>query len=221
MYRKDRTSLTLIPVFQYTAILSMLMTWMMFAVPAHAEDHKEEVTEVEKFVQEVADTGITKVSDKKNNQSQRAKIMRDILHSSFSVKTIARFSLGQAWRSATKEQQTEYLKLFEEMIIKTYAERFKEYSGQKLQVTGYTPANKYDTVVHSVIIDDSELKSTDNIRVDWRVRSRKGKTRIIDIIVEGISMSITQRSDFESVIQKGGGDIEALLESMRDQMSNK
>ena len=217
MYQNGRKKLTILPVFYYTATLAMVLAWMSLATPAQATEQKE-ITKIERFVQDMADDAIKKLTDKEASNQKRKKMMRKILNTSFSVKTIARFALGQFWRSATKEQKDEYLSLFEGMIITTYADRFKEYSGQKLQVTGITNVNRYDTMVHSQIVPDNAKKSNDNIRVDWRVRNRKGKTLIIDIIVEGISMSVTQRSDFESVIQKGGGDIESLLASMRIQM---
>jgi len=53
------------------------------------------------------------------------------------------------------------------------------------------------------------------VKVDWRVRNSNGTLQIIDVVIEGVSMSLTQRSDFSSVIQRGGGNVEALLEHLR------
>ena len=53
------------------------------------------------------------------------------------------------------------------------------------------------------------------IKVDWRVREKNGQMKVIDVVIEGVSMALTQRSDFSSVIQRGGGKIDVLLEHLR------
>jgi phospholipid transport system substrate-binding protein len=165
------------------------------------------------FVTKVADQGINFLSDDSITLEQRKKEFKKLLSKNFSMKTIARFSLGRYWRTATPAQQKEYLDLFEEMILNVYARRFSEYSGEKLTVSNARAEGKRDILVHSSV---SAQKGPD-IKVDWRIRNKNGKNKVIDIIVEGVSMSLTQRSDFSSVIQRGGGDIEVLLEHLRAQ----
>jgi phospholipid transport system substrate-binding protein len=53
------------------------------------------------------------------------------------------------------------------------------------------------------------------VKVDWRVRNKDGRYKIVDVLVEGVSMSLTQRSDFSSVIQAGGGDVQVLLNHLK------
>ena len=110
---------------------------------------------------------------------------------------------------------SEYLRLFENMIVTTYAQRFSEYSGQELVVGKATKASERDTVVSSQIVQ----KDGPPVTVSWRVRSGASGMKIIDVIVEGVSMSVTQRSDFASVIQGGGGKVQALLTSLRERQT--
>ena len=72
-------------------------------------------------------------------------------------------------------------------------------------------AGKNDVLVTSYIVPDAGSK----VQVDWRVRNKNGSYQIIDVIIEGVSMTMTQRSDFSSVIQRGGGDFEVLLAHLR------
>ena len=88
---------------------------------------------------------------------------------------------------------------------------FSEYEGQEIEVVGSRAQNERDVLVNSIL----KQASGPDVKVDWRVRQRNGKFRVVDIIVEGVSMALTQRSDFSSVIQRGGGDIEALLSHLR------
>ena len=78
-------------------------------------------------------------------------------------------------------------------------------------VSGFRDDGKKDILVNSYIVP----KGGSKVKVDWRVREKNGKMKIIDVIIEGVSMSLTQRSDFSSVIQRGGGKIEVLLEHLR------
>jgi phospholipid transport system substrate-binding protein len=97
--------------------------------------------------------------------------------------------------------------------VQTYSRRFAEYSGQYFKVTGTLPPQEgsNDTIVSSLILQQNGPP----VSVDWRVRDKGGSMKIVDVVVENISMSVTQRSDFSAVIQQGGGKVEALLASLR------
>ena len=78
-------------------------------------------------------------------------------------------------------------------------------------MTNARAEGKRDILVNSEV----QAQNGQAIKVDWRLRDRKGSFKVIDVIVEGVSMSVTQRSDFSSVIQRGGGNIEVLLKHLR------
>jgi phospholipid transport system substrate-binding protein len=168
-------------------------------------------TPSEKLISHIGDQAISFLADENMNDTAKQAAFKDLLVNNFDMKTIARFVLGRYWRTATAEQKQEYFTLFEEMIVKTYSKRFSEYSGQELIVVGSRDENSKDQLVSSLIKGNGS-----DIKVDWRVRAKKdGSHKIVDVIVEGVSMSVTQRSDFSSVIQRGGGNIEALLQQLR------
>ena len=127
------------------------------------------------------------------------------------MSTIGRFALGKNWKSATSAQQKEYSKLFEDLIVRVYSARFNDYKGEAFNVASTQEAGKNDVLVTSYIVPDAGSK----VQVDWRVRNKNGSYQIIDVIIEGVSMTMTQRSDFSSVIQRGGGDFEVLLAHLR------
>ncbi len=181
-----------------------VMALLALPRPALAEDPTA-------FIEGLGQKALTSLTTPDINQAEREKRVRGLLRTYFDVDTIARFTLGPNWRNATDPQKAEYIKLFEKMIVTTYAQRFSEYSGQELKVGKATKASDRDTVVSSQIIQQDGPP----ISVEWRVRSKNGQMKVIDVLVEGISMSVTQRSDFSAVIQTGGG-IEALLASLRE-----
>jgi len=165
----------------------------------------------ERFIERMAQDGIGLLGTSDLSDDQLQVEFRRLLKKSFDIKTIGRFALGSYWRSASKAQQKEYLSLFEDMIIRVYSKRFGDYNGEAVLVEGARPEGKYDILVFSSIVP----KSGQKIKIDWRVR-KKGKVyKVVDVVVEGVSMAVTQRSDFSSVIQRGGGNVDVLLEHLR------
>lgn len=164
------------------------------------------------FVEDVAHRGIEILSDTTLTEEDRKKAFHALLLDNFDMNTIARFSLGRYWRIATKEERDQYMKLFREMIVDVYSARLSEYKGQDVDVRSARAAGKTDVLVTSYIVSEG---SGPEIQVDWRLRRKDEHYRIIDVIVEGVSMSVTQRSDFAAVIQRGGGSVQALLASLQ------
>lgn len=165
-----------------------------------------------RFVEGLTRQGIDFLSNETLSHDQRVKEFKELLRTSFDMKTIGRFTLGRYWRQATPAQQSEYLKLFEDSVINSYARRFEEYQGQTVVVNNARNQGEKDTIVSSDIVSDD---GSPQVRVDWRIRKKGSSYKVVDVIVEGVSMAVTQRSDFASVIQRGGGNIDVLLEHLR------
>ncbi len=164
------------------------------------------------FVKNLSDTALMSLTEKNLDRDAQESRMRKILESNFDIKTIGRFALGTNWRRASKKQRAEYLDLFKTMIIKTYTNRFEDYSGQTIKTGKAFKSGRRDVLVASQIIQQDGPP----VNIEWRIRDRKGVIRVIDVSVEGISMSVTQRSDFSSVIQRNGGKIDALIDILRE-----
>lgn len=165
------------------------------------------------FIASMGDRGINFLGNQSMSMEAKRAEFASLLNESFDMNTIGRFCLGTYWRVATPAQQKEYLKLFNKMIVAIYSQRFSDYKGQKFEVRSARKENDKDSIVTSYIVPTSGPQ----VRVDWRVRSKGGAYRVVDIVVEGVSMSQTQRADFASVIQRGGGKVDVLLNHLRGQ----
>lgn len=166
------------------------------------------------FVQNLGNRALETLARVKLTKEQADQRFRDLLHEGFDVPTIGQFALGRYWNQATPPQRQEYLKLFEAMIVQVYADRFRQYSGESFKITGQRPEGN-DIFVGTQIIRPSGPP----VAVEWRVRHNSGRYQIIDVVVENVSMTVTQRSEFASVIQGGGGQIEALLKALRQKVA--
>lgn len=164
------------------------------------------------FIQDLGSEAIEVLSNGGLNADQREREFRRLFVKNFDVPRIGQFVLGRFWRTATESQRREYLQLFQDFVIKAYASRLQQYSGETLTVKDSRSENDGESVVHTIIESPAGGPPT---RVDWRVRRDDGGFKIIDVVVEGVSMAITHRSEFASVIQNGGGRVDALLDALR------
>lgn len=164
------------------------------------------------FIESLADRAISALTTETVERDERITRFRVILKEHFAVYTIGRWVLGRYWKRASKEQQAEYLMLFEDLIVTTYVDRFTAYSGEGLVVTEAVPGTGRDLLVNTTI---SRPAGGHPIEVNWRVRGTDEKFKIVDVIVEGVSMGQTQRSEFSSVIRRNGGTVEGLLSKLR------
>ena len=151
------------------------------------------------------------VLGKDATQQQRVARFRELLREDFDVPGIARFVLGRYWNAATEEQRAEFVKLFEEYIALAYSTRLAEYTGETFKVTGSRP-DADGAIVSSQIIRPAGAQP---VKVDWRLTGRNGAYKIADVSV-GISMAVTQRSEFASVIQHNGGQVQGLITMLRE-----
>ena len=148
----------------------------------------------------------------KVSESEREAQFRAIFDEGFDVPAISRFVLGNYWRIATEEQRRTFITLFGAYVVHAYAVRFNEYSGQQLKVTSARAEGDDSALVQSLIAQPSGAPP---LRVDWRVGKTEKGFKINDVVVEGVSMAVTQRQEFSAVIQRNGGEIDALLKLLR------
>ena len=168
--------------------------------------------EVEAFIRDTADRVFTSYAGDITDE-RRKKVFREALTGSFGLKTIARFTLGRYWRVASSNQRKEYRRLFEDFLVLAYANRFRDLGGVKLRVTSVRMINKRDQLVLSEVDSGGGRPP---IRIGWRVRETRHGLRIVDVIVDGISMSVTQRDQFAAVIRSSRGKVDGLLEMLRE-----
>jgi phospholipid transport system substrate-binding protein len=154
--------------------------------------------------------------NKKAPAAQRQARFRELFHKDFDSPGIARFVLGRYWRTASPEEQKEFLKLFEDYVVYVYTARLSDFEGEQFKITGARPDQ--DTILVST--DVTTPGAPQALKVDWRLINDDGAYKISDVIVDGVSMLVTQRSEFASVIQRHGGHVQGLITLMREKTAS-
>ncbi|MDP7547624.1 MAG: ABC transporter substrate-binding protein [Alphaproteobacteria bacterium] len=162
------------------------------------------------LVKALGDAAVEMLSNKQLTPREKTRRFRHLLNQSFALKGIARFALGRYWRHANLGQRRRYLKLFEDYIVNSYAARFGNYSGESFVVLD----ERIDDRGRAVVSTRIQRPSGEPVEVVWHLHERLGAVRIVDVTVEGISMSLTQRSDFAAAVRTAGGDLDAFLDTL-------
>jgi phospholipid transport system substrate-binding protein len=152
------------------------------------------------------------VLNKRTDPAIREARFRELFHEDFDCPGIARFVLGRYWRTASPEEQQEFTKLFENYVVFVYTVRLADFGGETFKVRG--SRSDGDGVIVST--DVASPGRPTPLRIDWRLVDDDGAYKINDVIVEGVSMAVTQRSEFASVVQRNGGQIRGLMAMMRE-----
>lgn len=149
----------------------------------------------------------------KSSEAERETKFRAIFEEGFDIPAIARFVLGGYWRTASEAQRRDFIALFEAYVVHAYTVRFNDYGGEQLKVTAARAEDEESSMVQSIIDRPSGAPP---IKLAWRVNKTATGFKITDVIVEGVSMAVTQRQEFASVIQRNGGQLDALLKLLRE-----
>lgn len=192
--------------------IALILSFLMLSLPAMAVTGKAQDPAFT-FVKQTTDKGLAFLADSKISEAQKRAEFQKLLNASFDLDTIGRFALGKYWNSASPAERAEYSKLFRKMVVDVYSNRFSDYKGQKLEVLSSRAVGN-DFIVASVMRQPKGTSGAD-VKIDWRVRNKGAGFKIVDVIVEGVSMSVTQRSEFSSIIQAGGGKVSGLIDSLK------
>jgi len=181
---------------------------MLSGVPAWAGIEEG----ADSFLRSLAGKAVQSLTQAETPRNERIKRFRVMFRENFAVRSIGKFVLGRNWRRASDAEKKEYLVLFEDLMVVTYVDRFQRYAGEALMVV---KARAESDNIATVFTEIERPGGAKPIRVDWRVGTNGTIYKILDVVVEGTSMSNTLRSDFGSIVRREGNQVSGLLEALR------
>lgn len=147
----------------------------------------------------------------KSSAEQKAEQLRAIMERTAALPQIARFAAGRIWREMSDDQQGRYVAAFSIYLARIYARRFQDYSGETVTLDRAVDAGKKGILVQSAVSQPGGQP----IPVDWLVSDRAGDgARIVDIVIEGVSMTTTQREEIGAMFDSRGSDVEKLIAAL-------
>ena len=192
---------------QLKKIIILIIFFSSLNTLAHANFESEE-----KFVSDFAASAINILGDESLNNNDKNIQFTDLVMSSIDMNLISKFVLSRYWKTASDQQKISYLNAFEEYFISSYANKLDQYSGEKIVIISSEAAKKF-VIVKSIIVRDGA--DTLKIELNWRLLTREGQTKIIDLSIEGISLIVAQREEFQSFLSNNSEDLDALINKLK------
>ncbi|MDY6407474.1 MAG: ABC transporter substrate-binding protein [Pseudomonadota bacterium] len=189
-------------------LFAFILTLMFVPMVAKAENPAID------FVNKLADNVINNVLTADVSQDEKLSRFRAEFTEALDLKNIGQFVLGIYWRKATQSEKDAFLKAFMDFTTKTWADRFDSYQGQKIVFSGVRNAERNQLYV------DSTIQNNPPVEVIWRLKQKDNTYRIIDIIVEGVSMAMSYRNEYSAFLQTHGGSVQALTDELKKKSEN-
>jgi phospholipid transport system substrate-binding protein len=193
----------------------LLLAGLAGFTSSSARAQQMDITRATAFVNKAGQDLVNAINDQRLNQTQRRDKVASVLRNAIDIEGTGRFILGRYVRQASPVELQDYLKLFDEIIIRNLSSRFGEYRGVKFSLGRSQQRTEEDALVSTQV----ERPNTPAFTLDWRVAEINGQPKVVDVIAEGTSLRLTTRSEYAAVIQRNGGRVAALLDAMRGQIA--
>lgn len=186
--------------------LFLLFLYLLIPAPLRAGVPKEQVqTTVDKVLNILRDPQLKSENKKEERQSR----LRQTIAPRFDFNEMAKRSLGAHWRRISPEKQQEFVKLFSDLLEKSYVDKIDSYNGEKVVYTREKQDKDHAEVDTKVI-----TKQGEEFSVNYRLRSHGGEWKAYDVVIENISLVNNYRSQFNRVLTKS--PFEELLRRMKE-----
>lgn len=199
---------------KFFAVLSMLM---MFSFSVMADD----LSDVKTYTQKVIDDAIVKIFNKNlKTTAERIPPFRKVLNANLDFDFISNFVLGVYARDLKPAQKDNFIKEFEELNVYTFAKKFALYSDQKIQVGDVKPGKKEGQYFVSSKVISNNPGDKDYV-VDWRIVKVGDTYKVIDVIIEGVSMAMSYKNEYAPILKAGSDEGKSPVEYLTNKIQDK
>jgi phospholipid transport system substrate-binding protein len=188
------------------ASVALVRTGLLVASKPAAAQNNSALELIQRTAAQVLNLVMTKTG-----AAREAEILR-VLETNFDLNYMARSSLGVHWNQASSEQRDRFLRAAATAEAHAYARRFGQYGGQTLTVDRAAPMTRGDGA--SIVNSTLSQADAEPISIQWEVRTGGQGMRIVDVRVEGVSMLVTRRAEYNSYIRAHGGKVESLINEL-------
>lgn len=164
------------------------------------------------FLESLTHDVFTKLDDTSLSQTEKERDLRNLFRQNFDTPAISRFVLGKHWRGASTAERQDFVDAFEEMNTRQFLAMVGEFSQEMFSVVKV----QEDAAKPSLSLVSTKIAQSEGepISAVWRVRNNDGQYKILDIVVEGVSMAITLRHEYGTVVKSDG--VDGLIAIMRE-----
>ena len=177
-------------------ILSFLFAFaLLFSFAANAAvDHQA----AENFVRKITNQGIEELINSNVSASEKQARFTKLFNEDLDLDFIGKFVLGRYWRTANAKQRSEFIDVYRKLNIQTWSARFDEFKGRHFEFDGVENSKSPDQVFVNTKVPMEEGAPA---VVKWRVKETNGRMKVVDIVIENVSLAQTSRSEYTAYIK--------------------
>lgn len=176
-----------------------------------------DASKAEEFIKNVTKEGIEELINSNVSDEEKKARFTKLFNEDLDLDFIGKFVLGRYWRTATAKQRSDFIDVYRKLNIQTWSERFNEFKGKNFEFLGTEKANsKANDQVY--VNTQVPMPEGEPAAVKWRVKEANGKMRIVDIIIENVSLAITSQKEYTSYIQKSPDGIDGLIKDLKSKL---
>ena len=169
-------------------------------------------------IKQTTDTILSILSDPAlkapSKAEERRRRIRNAVDQRFDWEEMARRSLARHWAQRTDEEKKEFIRLFGDLLERTYMDKIEGYSGEKVQYEGETIEGDYAVVKVKII-----TKKNVDIPVEYRLQKKGTHWLVYDVSIEGVSLVNNYRTQFNSIIT--GSSYADLVKRLKAKVAEK
>lgn len=180
---------------------------------AAAADAAVDAAQAEAFVEKVTKEGIEEIINANVSQTVKDQRFEKLFNNALDLNFIGQFVLGRYWRTSTPEQKKGFINAYRELNIKTWSKRFDEFKGKKFIFKGTSPSNSANQIFVNSLVP---MGQGEPAKVVWRVKQTGKDFKIVDIIIENVSLAITARNEYTAYIKSAPGGVDDLIKDLQN-----
>lgn len=197
--------------FLLSLVAAMSYVWAFSAQAA------VDAAKAEAFVKGVTEDGIENIINADIPQSEKDKRFAKLFNNALDIQFIGQFVLGRYWRTATPEQREQFINAYRELNVQTWSKRFDEFKGRNFVFKGTDASNSANQIfVNSTV----PMEQGEPAKVVWRVKQNGNEFKIVDIIIENVSLAITARNEYTAFIKQSPDGVAGLIKNLQEKTKN-
>ena len=183
---------------------------------AHSAAAAVDAAKAENFVKKITDEGLTDIINSNVSQQEKDDRFAKLFNEALDLKYIGQFVLGRYWRTATPAEREEFISVYRQLNVKTWSKRFDEFKGRSFVFNGTSPSS----TANQIFVNSQEpMDEGAPAAVVWRVRQNGDDFKIVDIIIENVSLAITARSEYTAFIKNSPDGVAGLIKNLKQKLA--
>lgn len=195
--------------------MKKLLTFLfvgLFAFNAQSAVNHEEA---EDFVKKITNQGIEELINSNVSAREKQERFTKLFNEDLDLDAIGKFVLGRYWKTASSKQRNEFIDVYRKLNIQTWSARFDEFKGKHFEFDGVENSTHADQVFVNTKVPMEEGAPA---VVKWRVKETNGKMKVVDIVIENVSLAQTSRSEYTAYIKNSPNGIDGLIADLKKRL---